>query len=568
MRLNSQLTLIVILQFLSYTISGQSTKNNKSSQEGVVTYAFKSNGKEMTSTPPLQLFFKTNLAHLVQGNNPQKKEAQYIDYSNLQTYQILTLQDQSKYTLKTPFSNYEKPVLSEETETILGYKCRKARVFIRSNTIDIWYTNDVQIKGTPSLSIAPGLGLILKTVRNGNFETYATKVEFRKVKDDEVSLPSNIGTVVDESTYRRKEIDSRFTTISIFNQQQINFTDSIVNPTNNNLENETYRYAGGTLVLKKVTLPDSENFSVFADLTQYSNGDAYDRTGSVFVIPTTRKTSFLDGLRKGKNELPIYTDKQGKEYQGVIETPNYLPPLELMRFFTPFGVRAFNQQSKIGGYIWADSVNYKQEITELLPAMKGEVWIGVFIGNYDRGGHTINLDLNYYPKQASKSTKSNWVQPIFNTLNIMEMAGQNYATMFDNDSLTVTVDIPAGLKNLTLRYTTTGHGGWGNGDEFNQKLNEVFMDGKKIFNFIPWRTDCATYRMLNPSSGNFGTGLSSSDLSRSNWCPGTVTNPVFIPINDLSPGKHTFKVAIPLGKTEGTSFSSWNISGILIGEYK
>jgi hypothetical protein len=74
--------------------------------------------------------------------------------------------------------------------------------------------------------------------------------------------------------------------------------------------------------------------------------------------------------------------------------------------------------------------------------------------------------------------------------------------------------------------------------------------------------------MYNPSSGNFGNGLSSSDLSRSNWCPGTTTNPVYIPINDLTPGKHTFKVAIPLGKREGTSFSAWNISGCLIGEFK
>ena len=61
------------------------------------------------------------------------------------------------------------------------------------------------------------------------------------------------------------------------------------------------------------------------------------------------------------------------------------------------------------------------------------------------------------------------------------MAGQNYATMFDHDSLTVSVNIPEGLKNLTLRYLASGHGGWGNGDEFNQKLNEIFVDGKRVF---------------------------------------------------------------------------------------
>ncbi|MGB2996312.1 MAG: PNGase F N-terminal domain-containing protein, partial [Ferruginibacter sp.] len=378
-------------------------------------------------------------------------------------------------------------------------------------------------------------------------------------------LPEDRGILVADATYRRKEIDSRFLTIPVFHQQQINFTDSIVNPSEN-LENVTYRYAGGTIVMKKIKLPAKENYNVFANLTQYSNGDAYDRTGTVFIIPMDKKNSFLDGIQKGIKELPVYKDKNGKEYQGVVATDNYLPALELMRFFTPFGVRAFNNNVKIEGYHWADSVNYKQDITDLLPAMQGEVWIGVFIGNYDRGGHTINLNFNYYPDKESKP-KNSWVASIFNTLNILEMAGQTYATMFDNDSLTVTVNIPEHLKSLTLRYISTGHGGWGGGDEFNKKDNEIFLDGEKIYSFIPWRTDCATYRMYNPSSGNFGDGLSSSDLSRSNWCPGTTTNPVYIPIKNITPGKHTFKIAIPLGKTEGTSFSAWNISGVLIGEF-
>ena len=560
------LTLIFVSTVFS-TIFGQQKKKEKTQDEGVITYSFRINGKE-SKAAPLQLFYKNNIAHLLQGRDSEKREGQFIDYNNNVTWQILTLKNGSRYAMKTPFSKYEKAAVTGDTSTILGYKCQKANVTIRSNTIEIWFTTDLPLKGSPSLGIAPGLGLILKTIRNGNFETYATKIELKKVADSLVKLPKDIGSVVDEATYRRKEIDNRFTAIPVFRQQQINFTDSIINPADN-LENVTYRYAGGTLVLKKITLPQTENYSVFASLTQFSNGDAYDRTGSVFVIPTDREISFLNGLRNGKNELPVYKDKQGKEYQGVVETAKYLPVMELMRFFTPFGVRAFNERSKIEGYNWADSVDYKQEITDLLPRLTGEVWIGVFIGNYDKGGHTVNLTLDYYPKQQQRvSKKTNWVEPIFNTLNIMEMAGQEYPTMFDNDSLTVTVDVPEGLDKLTLRYITTGHGGWGNGDEFNQKLNEIFMDGQKIFSFIPWRTDCGTYRMSNPSSGNFGNGLSSSDLSRSNWCPGTTTNPVYIPINNLTPGKHTFKIAIPLGKREGNSFSAWNISGCLIGEFK
>ena len=120
-------------------------------------------------------------------------------------------------------------------------------------------------------------------------------------------------------------------------------------------------------------------------------------------------------------------------------------------------------------------------------------------------------------------------------------------------------------ENAYLRYITTGHGGWGNGDEFLPKTNTISLDGQKIYSFIPWRTDCGGYRLYNPASGNFQNGLSSSDLSRSNWCPGTVTNPNYIALGDLKAGKHKIKVQIPQGENEGGSFSSWNISGVILG---
>lgn len=559
------LTAIILLSTIN-TLFAQETSPAIHITEGVVTYALKNNGK-VREGAFIQLFFKNNIAYLSGGRRSGENERQYMDYTHNETLQILTLDDGSRYTLKTPFSDYEQPELTGERDTILGVPCQKAKVVVRSNTIEIWFTKEFPLKGTPSLRVAPGIGLILKMIRNGSFEIYATEIDFSKITNPKATLPQDLGTVVNEATYHRQEIDSRFLTIPIFTQQQINFTDSIKNP-EVGLENETYRYAGGTQVLKKVHLPSTENYSVFAHLTQYSNGDAYDRTGSVFVIPTSKKISFLDGIRKSLKVLPVYTDNNGKEYQGVIATENYLPPLELMRFFTPFGVNAYNEKSQIAGYHWADSVHYKQDITDLLPRLTGDVWMGVFIGNYDSKGHTINLNLEYHPQSWGNEEKSNWVMPIFNTLNVLEMAGQSYATLFGNDSLSVTVNIPENLKRLTLRYITTGHGGWGGGDEFNQKLNEIFVDGERVYSFIPWRTDCATYRMYNPSSGNFSNGLSSSDLSRSNWCPGTTTNPVYIPINDLSPGMHTFTIAIPMGKPEGNSFSAWNVSGVLIGEFQ
>ena len=148
----------------------------------------------------------------------------------------------------------------------------------------------------------------------------------------------------------------------------------------------------------------------------------------------------------------------------------------------------------------------------------------------------------------------------------MEMSTQNYGRFFNNDTLRLELEIPENLNNPQLIYTTTGHGGWGNGDEFNQTLNEIFIDGESVFSIIPWRTDCATYRMLNPASGNFGNGLSSSDLSRSNWCPGTLTPPYIINLNNITSGKHILELVIDQGPDEGNSFNHWSVSGILVGD--
>jgi hypothetical protein len=162
----------------------------------------------------------------------------------------------------------------------------------------------------------------------------------------------------------------------------------------------------------------------------------------------------------------------------------------------------------------------------------------------------------------------NYIQPLFNTVPLLEVAGQNYGRLFSTDSLKMNFEIPDSLENLQLLFTTTGHGGWENGDEFVPKLNEIFIDGKLVFSITPWRTDCATYRLHNPASGNFPDGLSSSDLSRSNWCPGTLTTPFIIPFKNLAKGKHTLQVAINQGKNEGSSFSHWCISGVLVGNKK
>lgn len=448
--------------------------------------------------------------------------------------------------------------LAAQTKKILGYNCKKAVTKINSNTIEVWYTNDLKIKGGPS-SLGQNLGLVLQIERNGNSAT--TAVSLKKIKTTGIDkiINKTIPTT-DLLSYKDLLWKSRFTTLKVFENEIINFSDQ------SKSDEKVKRFANGTIILKKVKFPKiDKGDNIFVELKQQSNGDAYDRTGTVFFIPEEKSQTFFDGLEKGAKTLPLYENGNGKQYYGVVSNQNYQPAVELMRFFTSFGINKFNH-IELKDKTWQTISPFRQDITELKPSLsEKELWIGTFIGNYDKGGHKVSLDITIHNSEQIVN-KNNKVIPLFNTTNIMEMAGQDYATMFNNDKgLFVEFNLEKDLKNAQLRYITTGHGGWENGDEFIPKANSIYLDGKIAFSFTPWRTECGSYRLFNPASGNFADGLSSSDLSRSNWCPGTVTNPNFISLGDLKAGKHTIQVKIPQGEPEGTSFSAWNISGVLLG---
>jgi hypothetical protein len=548
-----------------------------SAQKAVrVTYRTIVNGNELPGGARTMIETDGETVRIIASAREQEKpqmpspdQHSYVDLAGKRYVQLADLPDGKRIGTVTPFSSLPLPEETGETEMVAGYRCVKARIVYFSKTIDIWYTRDAGVAGTPAPAYGVPDGLVLRVVRNGNHVTEAEKTEILRGSDSQITLPAETGNTVDRMTYEHLLREAFVTTVTVFDNDVINWEGEVVNPVFGMVDT-LYRFAGGTVILKKVTLPEvHDRYSLFAEVTEYSAGDAYDRTGTVFVIPQGEPLTFLDGLMKGHTALPPYIDRHGKEYRGVAATGQYSPPLEMVRFFTPFGVRDYNTKRTVPGLVWHDSAFYKQDITHYLPLLRGQVWIGAFIGNYDRGGHRLSLRLKYYPETRDlnpEPSAAKYIKPVFNTLPIMEMAGQQYGTMFDGDTLSVSVEIPEGLKSLQMVFITTGHGGWGGGDEFNQKMNELLVDGRRVWSFVPWRSDCGTYRNYNPASGNFWNGLSSSDYSRSGWCPGSVSEPLIIPLDGLSPGIHSFSVTVPMGKPEGSSFSHWNISGVLIGE--
>ncbi len=502
-----------------------------------VQYLSSSNGKVLTEQSPT-LVWANEKENFILNNKIREQKADFpfeitkiekpsntvISYAFLKSDEIISTSDKESLAKQTfEFTN--------ETKKILGYTCKKAVTKINSNTIEVWYTNDLKIQGGPSV-IGQNLGFVLEIERNKNSLITAQSIKKVKKTDIDAILKGSINST-DPLGYRDLLWKSRFTTLKVFDHETINFSDE--SKSDENIK----RFANGTIIMKKIKFPKiSDGENIFVELKQQSNGDAYDRTGTVFFVPQDKSQSFFDGLEKGVKTLPVYENGNGKQYYGITATENYSPAVEMMRFFTAFGINKFNH-IQLKDKNWQTISPYREDITDLKPSLsEKELWIGTFIGNYDKGGHKVSLEITIH-KSDQTIYKNNTVIPLFNTLNIMEMAGQDYSTMFNNDKgLFVEFTLKKDLKNAQLKYTTTGHGGWENGDEFVPKANSIFLDGKMTFSFVPWRTDCGSYRLYNPASGNFPDGLSSSDLSRSNWCPGTVTNPNFIQLGDLKAEKH------------------------------
>ncbi len=457
-------------------------------------------------------------------------------------------------------------------------KERKYTCSINSNTLVFVMDETVEQNATPLPYYGLAKGVLRSFTRNGQLRIKLAKSTW--INNAPMPGIGALGRRVSPRELDRIMKERLVVTTRIFDHEQICWGKK-----NDHVEgyaavpfDTVLHYAGGTLILKRVKLPHLQtNYQHFVEIHQRSNGDAYDRTGSLFVILPNEK-SFFDGINNHPDSLPVFTGRDGQRYQGMMKTGDYEPPIELVRFFTPFGVGHFNDRMKDYGIDWRDETFYRQEITDIYNHITNDyrisnVIIGAWIGNYDAGGHLLTMDIKSYPNgihvlNAEESEFPSEIIPLFNTCNVLEMAGQNYGKLFGTDSLTVNFTIPVNATSVKLRYISTGHGGWDEGDEFIPKQNTILVDGKVAFTHTPWRQDCGCYRDLNPVSGNFWNGLSSSDFSRSGWCPGTATQPVYFDLTPWADGReHTLTVAIPQGKPVEGMFSHWAVSGALIIEY-
>lgn len=350
------------------------------------------------------------------------------------------------------------------------------------------------------------------------------------------------------------------------------------------------RLVNGRIILKKITLPDYQrNVSVKLKLTVASNGDRWDKSGSCFVIPGSSAVNLMS-IARGDAKFPAIDSLKLENMAGIVAGKDYLPTVELMRFMTPFGVGHFSSNDdtltskRRPVYIpkWEESVQWEQDITDLYPLLEGEAYVGIFIDTWTAEGYVASMDMDVKesPVTCDALTRRH-VQPLINTVYYI---GQSYPDIFARKDVSTDFTLPKDAKNVRLKYIVTGHGGHSGGDEFVPKRNVLSVDGKEVYSFVPWRDDCASFRRFNPATGvwlikrlasyigrngyevkEVEEPLASSDLSRSNWCPGSDVVPEVVALEGLKPGKHTFTVSIPEAQAvDGNKLNHWLVSAYLV----
>jgi len=296
---------LIIVALLNIFVIQCFAKTKKLPEVVKIAFQVVVNGKPRTEGAMSMLLCSSAASRSWMENDSKKllstiaKETSYIDFGTKNTFQVARFSNGTIINTQAPFSEY--PVFTETNETtiILGYTCKKLKTSLRSNSIDIWYTTELGVKGTPSMAYGIPDGLVLKIVRNGNYEIVASEVKPLKLKETEPILSADMGERLDLPLYKHRITENLITTVDVFTNEQISFGNEIVNPSDTSTQ-KTFKYSAGTVILKKVKLPVvPDETQLFAELYQHSNGDAYDRTGSVFMIPLDKEKSFLDGLKKG-----------------------------------------------------------------------------------------------------------------------------------------------------------------------------------------------------------------------------------------------------------------------------
>lgn len=272
--------------------------------------------------------------------------------------------------------------------------------------------------------------------------------------------------------------------------------------------------------------------------------DRWTRLGSINIVlpqaPGVAPASGAAGTPRGTHGSAPPADS-GRE-------------VELMRFITGFGGRG----------------SFEADLTALAPLLAGRTTFRAHLSTWMKPAWRLSLRL-MYTSEGVGSRRPALAIPLFN---------EPLVTAVKN-RLRAVISIPPGHDLPRLRILTTGHATDGTaGDEFSPRLHILRIDGREVAMWRPWSERGAALRPVNPMSGRRfidGRELWSSDLDRAGWHPGTVVEPLLMPMPELSPGAHVVELEVrdirpasrpgPGGDaSQPAAHGYWRISAVVVAD--
>ncbi|MFN3968580.1 peptide-N-glycosidase F-related protein [Flavobacterium sp.] len=113
---------------------------------------------------------------------------------------------------------------------------------------------------------------------------------------------------------------------------------------------------------------------------------------------------------------------------------------------------------------------------------------------------------------------------------------------------TINFNLDSQINNAKFYLITSNHGANSGGEEYNRRWHYISLDSNQILTYRPGELTCEPYRIYNTqANGIYGATprTPSQWQSFSNWCPGSVIPIREISLGNLSPGAHSFQIAVP-----------------------
>jgi hypothetical protein len=328
------------------------------------------------------------------------------------------------------------------------------------------------------------------------------------------------------------------------------------------------RQDAGRLAIKSFEVPlGLDHPKIVVSLKLKSAGDPWDKSGAVLLMSNNWSEAILADSSKSPGIL--------------LDAANgFNPPIELLRFITPFGVGHYSQETGADEYRpvyipkWEDEVSWQNDVSHLWDSMKDSITLGVFIDTWSAEGFEINLDLEFIEQAKLRNPRP--VREVLSLVNTTKLHSEQHPfDGFATRPLDCAFQLSETASNATLHYIATGHGGHSAGDEFVRCEHILALDSDTIAQYTPWRDDCASFRRFNPSSGvwtertywrgdSIDERIASSDYSRSGWCPGSDVPALEFKLGNLQAGQHEFTIDIPTAQPyTDSAMNFWNVAAYL-----